>query len=189
MGIDIRNGTQLECTNCTACIDACNFIMKNVGMEQGLIRFDSEAGISEKKPFRFTWRIAAYSFVLTILIGFISALLIFRSDVETTVLRTPGILFQKLPNDKVSNLYNIKLVNKTNKEMDIHVKMISGQGEIKLIGNKLILPPQGTTQTSAFIILDQKDIQKVKTRIKVGVFSGDEQLETVGTTFIGPLTN
>lgn len=34
-GIDIRNGTQLECTNCTACIDACDEIMDKTGRERG----------------------------------------------------------------------------------------------------------------------------------------------------------
>jgi len=29
-GIDIRNGTQLECVNCTACIDECDHIMESI---------------------------------------------------------------------------------------------------------------------------------------------------------------
>ena len=31
-GIDIRNGTQLECVNCTACIDECDDMMEAVGL-------------------------------------------------------------------------------------------------------------------------------------------------------------
>lgn len=50
-GIDIRNGTQLECVNCTACIDACDEIMDRVDLPRGLIRFESEENIEEKKPF------------------------------------------------------------------------------------------------------------------------------------------
>ena len=46
-GIDIRNGTQLECVNCTACIDACDEIMEKVDRPLGLIRYDSEKGIKE----------------------------------------------------------------------------------------------------------------------------------------------
>src|SRR5690606_4460251 len=45
-GIDIRNGTQLECTNCTACIDACNFMMEKVGRPKNLIRYDSENNVA-----------------------------------------------------------------------------------------------------------------------------------------------
>lgn len=46
-GIDIRNGTQLECVNCTACIDACDTVMEKVGLEPGLIRFDSLNGVEK----------------------------------------------------------------------------------------------------------------------------------------------
>lgn len=187
MGIDIRNGTQLECTNCTACIDACDFMMEHVGLAKGLIRMDSEVGISENKPFRFTPRILGYTAVLSVLLCFIVMLLIMRSDIETSVLRTPGISFQQLPNNKVSNLYNIKLINKTNKEIQVHLQIQSGSGELKLIGKELIIPAQGTAQTSAFIIMNQSDIKKIKTDIDIGVYSRGNQLETVSTTFIAPL--
>lgn len=188
-GIDIRNGQQLECINCTACIDACDFMMQSVGLEKGLIRFDSEAGVAEKKKFRFTLRIAGYTAVLLILIGFIFTLLLTRPSIEATVLRTPGIMFQKLSDNKISNLYNIKMINKTSHDMKINVKLLSGEGEIKLIKHDLVLPSQGVTETAAFIILDQNDIKKMKTKVKVGIFSEGEQIETVNTTFIGPINN
>jgi len=187
MGIDIRNGTQLECTNCTACIDACNFMMARVGFSQGLIRMDSEAGISENKSFRFTPRVIGYTAVLAILMGLIISLLVMRSDIETSVLRTPGISFQELPGDKISNLYNIKLINKTNKQIQVHLQIQSGPGELKLVGKELVIPAQGTAQTSAFIILNQSEIKKTKTAIQIGVYSGKKELETVSTTFIAPL--
>jgi polyferredoxin len=46
--IDIRNGTQLECVNCTACIDECDVIMESVGLPKGLIRYASEDEIEKK---------------------------------------------------------------------------------------------------------------------------------------------
>lgn len=189
MGIDIRNGTQLECTNCTACIDACNFMMVNVGLPKGLIRVDSEASISENQPFRFTFRSIGYTAVLAVLMGFIVMVLVMRSDIATSVLRTPGVSYQLLPGDKISNLYNIKLINKTNKMIHVHLKMETGNGELKLIGKDLVLPAQGTAQTSAFIIVNQSDIKKIKTNMDIGVYSNDKKLETVSTTFIGPIQN
>lgn len=187
MGIDIRNGTQLECTNCTVCIDACDYMMEHVGLPKGLIRMDSEAGISENKPFRFTWRVIGYTGVLGVLLAFITMLLVMRTDIETSVLRTPGITYQLLPDNKVSNLYNVKLINKTNKEIQVHLKIQSGPGELKLIGKKLILPAEGTAQTSAFIIMDQADIKKVKTKMEIGVYADGEELESVSTTFFAPI--
>lgn len=46
-GIDIRNGTQLECVNCTACMDACDEVMTKVNRPKGLIRIASYNGIVE----------------------------------------------------------------------------------------------------------------------------------------------
>ena len=41
MGIDIRDGQQLECITCALCIDACDDIMTKVGRERGLISYST----------------------------------------------------------------------------------------------------------------------------------------------------
>ena len=112
-GIDIRNGTQLECINCTACIDACNHMMTSVGFEPNLIRYASEANIADKKPTRFTGRMKAYTAVMLLLLGVEVFLLVSRTEVGISVLRTPGQLYQEQPNGQLSNLYNYKFLNKT----------------------------------------------------------------------------
>ena len=68
VGIDIRNGTQMECTSCTACIDACDFMMEKVNLPKGLIGYASENGIAKREKLKITPRIIAYSSVL-VLIG------------------------------------------------------------------------------------------------------------------------
>jgi len=55
-GIDIRNGTQLECINCTACIDACNAVMRRVKKPEGLIRYASESSIADNTKLKFNAR-------------------------------------------------------------------------------------------------------------------------------------
>jgi len=189
MGIDIRNGTQLECTNCTACMDACDFMMRNVGLPEGLIRMDSEAGIAEGKPFRFTARILAYSAVLVVLLGFVGTLLALRSDVETSMLRTPGIMYQDMPDGRVGNLYNIKMINKTNREINVELRSLTEEAELQLVGKSLLIPAQGTAETAAFIVLDRAAITKTKTKIRLGVYADQKELETLTTTFVGPVTN
>ena len=69
MGIDIRNGSQLECTACTACIDACDHMMDKVGKPKGLIKYASETGIAQGEKLKLTPRIIAYTIVLFVLIG------------------------------------------------------------------------------------------------------------------------
>lgn len=187
-GIDIRNGIQLECTNCTACMDACDFMMEKVGSEKGLIRYASENGIAQKQKLKITPRILAYSFVLTALVGFLVVLLATRKDIDTTILRTPGMLFQKQENNMISNLYNIRLINKTHNDIPVTLKLKSDQGTIKMIGKQLVLHKESKTESEFFILLPREFIKDRKTILYVDVFSGDKKVQTVKTTFLGPIT-
>lgn len=185
-GIDIRNGTQLECVNCTACIDACNVIMDKVGRPRGLIRYESEENIAHSKKTKFNWRIAAYSFVLLLLTSALVIMLVTRDDVDARVLRTAGQMYQTLPGDTISNLYNIKLVNKTRKEIPVRIKLENMSGEINIVGNNLVVPKESYFQTSFFVKISKQYITKRKTPVVLGVYEGDKKIETIKTTFLGP---
>ncbi|MBL7919907.1 MAG: cytochrome c oxidase accessory protein CcoG [Bacteroidia bacterium] len=188
-GIDIRNGTQLECTNCTACIDACDHMMESVGLQKGLIRFDSENGIKNKLKLAFTSRMKAYSAVLLLLIGIESFLLISRSDYDATIIRAKGMLYQEQPNNQVSNLFTIKLVNKTRKDLPVEIK-VEGfpNANIEIVGKHLSVKKEDMTQGSFFIFLNKQDIKKRKTELKVGIYSNGKLIKTVKTNFLGPVT-
>lgn len=185
-GIDIRNGTQLECVNCTACIDACDDIMDRVGMPRGLITYTSEKGIAERKPLKFTLRIAAYSTVLLILVGILSFALISRNDTETTILRTPGMMYQENTDGTISNLYNYKVNNKTFKDIEVTFKVEEVPATIKIIGKEnIIVSKETSNQGTMFIYINPKDIHKRSTKIKIGVYNNNgELLETVKTSFL-----
>jgi len=186
-GIDIRHGTQLECINCTACIDACDSIMEKIDKPLGLIRYTSENAISKGIKFKVTGRIIAYSVVLFILLGSLITLLAIRSDVEATILRTPGMLYQELADKKVSNLYNIKIVNKTFQDLPISVKIIEPKGEVKWVGRGIdSLNEQDISEGEMFIILDQASILTNKTKLKIQILSNDKLMDEVETNFIGP---
>ncbi len=186
-GIDIRNGTQLECVNCTACIDACDHMMEGVGLPTGLIRFASEAEIADKQPFRFNLRLKGYSAVLVVIVAVLGALIAMRSDVDSTLLRTPGMLFQQRDDGRVSNLYAIKSVNKTQRTLPLRLELLNLKGEVQLIGKDLELAPGELAQTELFIILPKDQLDGMKTKVVVGVYSGDKLLEKVKTTFMGPM--
>jgi len=187
MGIDIRNGTQLECTNCTACIDECDTIMVNVGLPKGLIRYASEDEIEKGTPFKFTARMKGYTSVLIILIGLLIGMLFLRNDVEATILRLPGQLFQH-DGDKISNVYTYKIVNKTIKDYnDIHFELISHEGEISKVGKQHFkVLKQGISQGTLFIEIKERHLESDKTKLKIGVFDGKNLLETTTTNFLGP---
>ncbi|WP_299059996.1 cytochrome c oxidase accessory protein CcoG [uncultured Polaribacter sp.] len=187
-GIDIRNGTQLECINCTACIDECDHIMESVGLPKGLIRYASEDNITKKKPFKLTARIKGYSAVLLILIGFLIGMLFLRNDVEASILRLPGQLYQHKENNIISNVYTFKVINKTTKDIgDVSYKLLSHKGTIKLVSNQdFIIPKQGLAEGTLFIELNASALKSEKDKVEIGVFSGDKQIETTITNFLGP---
>lgn len=186
-GIDIRNGTQLECVSCTACIDACDEVMDKVHRPKGLIRYASENGIAESKPLRITGRIKAYSFVLLILIGILAFLVISRSDVDTTILRASGKLYQEQSDNRISNLYNLRIINKTRRDVPITLKIESGTGEIQMMGKAVVVKKENEAKTTFFVMRKREDIHKRKTPMKIGVYSGSELLQTVSTNFLGPV--
>ncbi len=185
-GIDIRNGTQLECVNCTACMDACDSIMDAIGKPKGLVRYDSEDHIETKTPFVFTGRMRAYSLVLLALMGVLVTLLMIRSDLETTILRTPGMMYQERPDGAISNLYQLKMLNKSNNIYPVKLELMEPAGRIEMVGEDIVLRKQGMEAGAFFIIINPEELDGLSTSVEVGVFSDGVLLETVTTRFLGP---
>ena len=186
-GIDIRNGTQMECINCTACIDECDTIMDSVGLPKGLIRYASEDEIEKKVAFKLTPRMKGYSAVLFILTGILIGLLFLRSDVEASVLRLPGQLFQH-KGDNISNIYTFKIINKTNNDFDdIHFKLVGINGSLKVVGKQeLKVPRQGMNDGTLFIEINQNLLDSDKTKLRIEVYNGNKKIETATTNFLSP---
>jgi cytochrome c oxidase accessory protein FixG len=185
-GIDVRDGTQLECINCTACIDECNSVMSWLGRPKGLIRFDSEKNIAEGKQNKWPVRKIAYTAVLCVLIGVVIGLFASRTDLEATILRTPGLIYQDQGENQISNMYNFKVVNKTSLDAPILFKIENIKGEIKMIGGKQEAKASSIKEGVFFAILDRKQVTSDQIPITIGVYSGNEQIEEVELTFVGP---
>ena len=188
-GIDIRNGTQLECINCTACIDACDYMMENVGLEKGLIRIDSENAIAENKRQFFTTRAKAYTAVLIILVGFIIYLFTLRGSMEASILRTPGMLYQEQENGFISNLYNVKVVNKSNKDLKLTFELENMDGEVKMVGMDTLRLEKGKSNQQAFFVnISKENLKEKSTAIKIGIYNNGELIHENETSFLGPNT-
>ncbi|MCK0109271.1 cytochrome c oxidase accessory protein CcoG [Flavobacteriaceae bacterium S0825] len=188
-GIDIRNGTQLECVNCTACIDECDHIMDSINLPRGLIRYASEENIENKTKFKLTARVKGYIAVLVILIGVLIGMLFLRNDVEARVLRLPGQLYERKDNNMISNVFTYKLVNKTTEEIkDVSLKLMSHDGTIKLVSthDMFIVPAQGMTEGTIFIEIDNSKLSGDRNTIKIGVYANDKLIETTSANFLGP---
>ena len=188
-GIDIRNGTQLECVNCTACIDECDHIMESINLPKGLIRYASEENIEKKVPFKLTPRLKGYIAVLIILIGVLAGMLALRNDVEARILRLPGQLYERKDNNVISNVFTYKLVNKTTDSIEnVSFKLRGINGEINLvsISDTFIVEPKGIAEGTIFIELKQSDLSGDKNKLRIDVYSAGELIETTTVNFLGP---
>jgi cytochrome c oxidase accessory protein FixG len=187
-GIDIRNGTQMECVGCTACIDACNKMMKAVGRPTGLIRYASENKIASGERLHYTSRMKLYSVLLILLTGLLTTLLVTRKDVDGTIIRAAGMLYQERGNDSLSNLYNIKIINKTEKDIPLTLHLENSPGRIiEAEGKTIALPKEGQGKGSFFIVLPRRMVRERKTKLLVGLYEGDKKITTLKTNFMGPI--
>lgn len=187
-GIDIRNGTQMECVGCTACIDACDKIMKSIDRPPGLIRYASENKIASGEKLHYTGRMKLYTVLLLILAGLLTTLLVTRKDVDGTIIRAAGMLYQERANDSLSNLYNIKIINKTDKNIPLTLRLENVPGRIiEAEGKAIELPKEDQAKGSFFIVLPGNMVKERKTKLLVGLYEGDKKITTLKTNFMGPI--
>jgi cytochrome c oxidase accessory protein FixG len=111
--IDIRNGVQLECVNCTACMDACDGVMRRIGRRSGLIRLTSFEAVSAGRGRWLTPRVLAYAAIWTVLVGSVTLLVAARPALDVVVLRQPGTLYASLPDGRIANFYDVQVFNRS----------------------------------------------------------------------------
>jgi len=130
-----------------------------------------------------------YSAVLGILIGILIGLLFLRTDVEATILRLPGQLYQH-KGENISNIYTFKILNKTNNEFkDIHFKLATLKGTIKLVGKQNFkVAKQGMAEGTIFVEINKLLLESDRTKLKILVYDGTKLIESTTTNFLGPRT-
>jgi cytochrome c oxidase accessory protein FixG len=185
-GIDIRDGTQMECVHCTACMDACDAVMDKVGSPRGLIRYASLNGIESGEKLRVTPRLVGYSIVLIALAGILAVMLFTRADAEVTLLRASGSLFQRMGDGHISNLYTVRVLNKTSRELPVELRLENPAGTLQVMGGNLVVPPQKSLENSVLVELDPSVMKSGTTPLVLGVYSDGKRLQTLKSAFIGP---
>ncbi len=112
-GIDIRNGLQLECVQCTACIDACNSVMTQIGRPAGLIRYATEQTLAGQPLRILRSRIVVYALVLSIFASALVYTLSSRELSDVHLLRAgAGSPFSTLADGRISNTIRLHVSNK-----------------------------------------------------------------------------
>lgn len=188
-GIDIRNGTQLECVNCTACMDACDDVMVKIKRPKGLIRYASYNSIQDGIKRLISPRVIGYSVVLLVLVSILSFTLATRSDVETTMLKVPGTLFQRTDDGFITNLYTVEFVNKTFDPMPLHLEVVTPTAASLVLpeGSDIQLPSEGLIKRMCFIRIPAEQVTEARTVVVLSVYQGNKLLEKVKVKFIGPV--
>ncbi len=130
-GIDIRKGLQIECIACAACIDACDAVMDRMGYPRGLIRYTTQHAL-EHKPTRIVRpRSVLYACLLLVLVTAFAVGLAWRKPLELDVIRDRNALYRLLEDGRVENVYNVKILNKSERERAFHIR-VSGEGDLTL---------------------------------------------------------
>jgi cytochrome c oxidase accessory protein FixG len=187
-GVDIRNGTQMECVHCTACIDACDGVMDRIGRPRGLIRYASLNGIERgEKQLRVTPRLVGYTVLLAILIGLECFLLFTRSDVRADLLRAPGSLYQENFGGWIGNVYQLRLRNNSTKEVAVELRLEGREGRITVPEGRVVVPAQQSVEVPVLIELSGVALDGASTKIRVGVYDkAGRRFHGVKTGFVGP---
>jgi cytochrome c oxidase accessory protein FixG len=186
-GIDIRNGSnQLECIGCTACIDACDAVMEKTQQPTGLIRYDSLNGVNSGQKLKFTLRIGAYSTVLAFLIAGLTYMLVTRTNFETTLLRTPGMIFQvDEKTHEVSNLYQLEVLNKSMEKQSFQIEA-PAPFRIVWVGKPLSLVNAGKMAKGEFFLQIKIGQWKNGEKVPVKITESSGKEEIIKTSFIQP---
>jgi len=115
-GIDIRQGLQYECIACAACIDACDSVMDRMSYPRGLIRYATQGSMEGKTAHIVRPRMIVYGGLLAALvIGFFVAVFL-RNPVDIDVLRDRNALYRVLDDERIENVYTVRLMNKDERD-------------------------------------------------------------------------
>ncbi len=194
MGIDIRDGLQMECIACGLCIDACNSVMEKINLPKGLIRYDTAHNKQARlhnKPEHFTFfrvRTFWYSSIMIVVGGIMLYSLLTREPMALHVLHDRNPIFVKLSDGSIRNGYNIKILNKTHDDRtySITFKGIDGaklkvQGAGEIDSNNLPVFADSISHYRVFVTAPkQEEVRKqVKFVLRDNVTGDSDEIETI----------
>jgi len=187
-GIDIRNGLQLDCVACTACIDACDEIMVKLDRPKGLIRYDSQEGLRGHKTRWVRPRTIAYAifFVAGGVVAFFAART--REPFEANVLRLPGAPYTH-QEGAIRNSFEVHLVNKESHAEHYTLSVDVDPGYQTVMPMKTIeLQAQSAQRIPVFVSVPDADFHG-ETAVKVHILAeGSKAHRDTTVRFLGAVS-
>ncbi len=141
-GIDIREGLQIECIACAACIDVCDQVMDIMGYNKGLISYTTDNKISGRESRIFRPRIFVYSLLLLSLITGVIWSIGHRVLLRADLLRDRNALYRELPDNRIENVYTLKLINMDSKPHKYRIEVLDNDDIDLLVSSELTLEPE-----------------------------------------------
>ena len=188
-GIDIRNGLQLECIGCAACVDACDEIMTKLHRPTGLVRYDSHTGLHGGKTRYIRPRTLFYTFML--LAGITAFFVASRSlsPMSASLVRMQGASYF-VQDGVVRNQFTIRVINKRNREGTFRITL-DGQlpADIQVSGNEqvLTLAPMQENQRTLIISVPVKSFHDgILFKARITDTQTNESVLTRGIELLGP---
>jgi hypothetical protein len=128
-----------------------------------------------------------YSVLLVLLAGLLTLLLATRKNIDGTIVRAPGMLYQERGEDSLSNLYTIKVINKTIIDIPLTLRLENSPGRIiEAEGRSIQVKKEEQGKGSFFIVLPKNYIRERKTPLKIGLYEGNTRITVLQTNFMGP---
>jgi cytochrome c oxidase accessory protein FixG len=188
-GIDIRNGIQLECVACTACMDACDDVMRKLDRPPGLIRNTSADAIRTGAASWLTTRVKAYAVVWTLLAASVITLLAMRRDLDVVILRQPGTLHAAAEGQAVANFYNVQIINRSNRAHTLEYRVLAPAGAtITPLGSIDRVEPFGLIESRLLLKVPERNLTGPATPIRVEVSAEGRTVRVIDSSFLGPAT-
>ena len=186
-GIDIRQGLQMECINCTQCIDACNLVMKKIGRAPDLIRYSSQARDRGIKAGLLRPRTLIYPLLLAgIATAFFTVLLLSKSF-DAVVLREHGSPHTITDDGQVRNLLRLKLTNRSDEPMEFSATVLAPVNGILTVQEPALQLEPGESRTFHVNIVAPKDVFELgRAMLKIKIENDQQVSRTIDFKLIGP---
>ena len=163
-GIDIREGLQYECIACAACIDACDSVMDKMNYPRGLVRFTTENALKRKPSRVLRPRTVIYATLLLVLCSGLVYSLATRTPLILDVIRDRNSLYREISDDRVENIYTLKLINQSHEARSFVLKVNGFEG-IELDGapDQVVVEGGGVMSLPVRVRAHRDDAQGIHT--------------------------
>jgi len=191
-GVDIRNGSQEGCIMCALCIDACDSVMDKLKRPRGLIRYESLDALNgkETRPLLKRPRVWVYASILLVALSGISYGVASIEAVQLKVLHERQPLFVRLSDGSIQNKYTLKVLNKTERDLELHVSARGPEGLLVVDADNPIHAQRGrVTPRTILVRVPRQSLSGESYPVQFRVATADGSPATVGereSVFIGP---